>query len=183
MIQRASARWKRACTERPERDGKAQFLVQDVMRTSFPDQYFDAIVCNRLFHHFYEPAMRRAALTELRRISSGPVVVFYFDRFSLDALRLATLRFVFRRFRHDRIPISAKAFAMEAQSAGFRLDRVIWKRWGISPQAYAVFHPSTSAVSNSRDSVHARHGLSYQVSARPIELSSRITAVSRFILT
>src|SRR5262245_14538507 len=45
MIERARAAWNAACSERPERHGKAQFLVQDVMRTSFRDGYFDAVIC------------------------------------------------------------------------------------------------------------------------------------------
>jgi ubiquinone/menaquinone biosynthesis C-methylase UbiE len=149
MMERAQAAWKSACLERPDRRGKAQFLVQDVMHTSFPDGYFDAVVCNRLFHHFCEPVMRCAALAELRRISSGPVVVFYFDRFALDAVRLASLRFIFGKFRRDRIPISTKTFVAEARSVGLELDQVLWKRWGISPQAYAVFRPIRAKHSRS----------------------------------
>jgi ubiquinone/menaquinone biosynthesis C-methylase UbiE len=144
MVELAEAAWESACQEQPDRRGKARFVVQDIiiMETTFPDEYFDAVVCNRLFHHFYEPAMRLAALTELRRICSGPVVVFYFDRFALDSLRLATLRAVFGKFRRDRIPISSKVLAAEAEAAGLKLDRILWTRRGISPQAYAVFRPT-----------------------------------------
>jgi ubiquinone/menaquinone biosynthesis C-methylase UbiE len=141
MMIRARAAWDVACSERPERRGKVQFLVQDVMQTSFPDGYFDAVICNRLFHHFCEPEMRCAALAELRRISSGPVIIFYFDRFALDSIRLASMRVLFGKFRRDRIPIATRTFAAEARSVGLELDKVLWKRWGISPQAYAVFRP------------------------------------------
>jgi SAM-dependent methyltransferase len=141
MIQAAEQAWDLACQECPERRGRAEFLVQDIMHTTFPSGYFDAVVCNRLFHHFFEPAMRRAALAELRRICSGPIIVFYFDRFALDTLRLTSLRAIFGKFERDRFPIPTKRFAAEAASVGLELEEVIWKRWGISPQAYAVFRP------------------------------------------
>jgi SAM-dependent methyltransferase len=141
MIEHAQSAWATACSDKPQRRGRAEFAVQDIMQTTFPDGHFDAIVCNRLFHHFCEPAMRRAALAELRRISSGPVVVFYFDSFALDAIRLASLRLIFGKFQRDRIPISAKKFASEGASVGLQLENVIWTRRGISPQAYAVFRP------------------------------------------
>lgn len=157
MIERAQLAWQSACTERPERCGKAQFAIQDIMQTSFPDGYFDAVVCNRLFHHFNEPAMRCAALAELRRITAGPVVVFYFDRFAIDTIRMASLRALFGKYRRDRIPISSRKFAAEAASVGLELDRVLWTRRGISPQAYAVFQP-TSALQRAAISSRATSG-------------------------
>jgi SAM-dependent methyltransferase len=163
MLDRARAAWAIASHERPEWRGKARFLVQDIMQTSFPDGHFDAVVCNRLFHHFYEPAMRCAALAELRRICSGPVVVFYFDRFALDAIRLASLRAIFGKFRRDRIPISTKTFAAEAASVGLQMEKVIWTRWGISPQAFAIFRPIHSGR-------HASRRLSVNPTARIVSL-------------
>ena len=68
MIKHAEEAREAACRERPERRGKVVFVIQDIMHTTFPDRYFDAAVCNRLFHHFCEPAMRCAALAELGRI-------------------------------------------------------------------------------------------------------------------
>jgi SAM-dependent methyltransferase len=142
MIKHSKHAWEMACREQPERRDKAEFVAQDIMRTTFAAGSFDAVVCNRLFHHYREPALRRAALAELRRISSGPLVVFYFDRFALDTIRLAGLRAIFGKFVNDRFPIPGKRFAAEAATVGLRLEKVIWKRWGISPQAYAVFRLS-----------------------------------------
>jgi ubiquinone/menaquinone biosynthesis C-methylase UbiE len=139
MIREAELAWELACRQSPERSGRVQFMVQDVMRTTFPSKSFDAVVCNRLFHHLNEARMRQAALSELARICSGQIVVFYFDRFALDTLRLSTMRALFGRFRRDRIPIATKSFAAEAASVGLSMERVVWTRWGISPQAYAVF--------------------------------------------
>ena len=139
MVELARAAWHDACAGKPDRQGMARYEVQDIMGTTFVDRQFDAVICNRLFHHFIEPEVRRAALTELRRICSGPIVVSFFNSFSIEAVRLAFLRVAFHRFRRDRIPISARQFDADAQSAGLILDRIKFTRWGISPQCYAVF--------------------------------------------
>ena len=61
------------------------FEVRDVMQTGYADNQFDAVVCNRLFHHFTESSTRLRALKELRRISRGPVIISFFNSFALDA--------------------------------------------------------------------------------------------------
>ena len=142
MLDRAKQAWDVECEDNPHRCGHARFIVKDIMHTEFPDDYFDAVVCNRLFHHFCEADTRRAALSELSRISRGPVIVFFFNRLALDTIRLAALRLVFGRFRRGRIPISVSRFAAEGASAGLRLEKVLFTRRGISPQCYGVFRRS-----------------------------------------
>ena len=61
------------------------FETQDVMKTTYADQYFDATICNRLFHHFTESPTRIAALKELRRITRGPIVLSFFNADTIDA--------------------------------------------------------------------------------------------------
>ncbi|MBI3461911.1 MAG: class I SAM-dependent methyltransferase [Planctomycetes bacterium] len=139
MIGLAQQGWRTHCRNSTELEGRAQFDVQDIMGTSYENQQFDAVICNRLFHHFIEPSVRRAALSELRRISAGPVIVSFFNSFSLESIRLGILRAVFHKFARDRIPISVSRFAADGQAAGLRLQKVIATRWGISPQCYAVF--------------------------------------------
>ena len=141
MIELAQQGWRTHCRNSPGLAGKAQFEVQDIMGTSFEDQQFDAVISNRLFHHFIEPAVRQAALKELRRISAGPVIVSFFNSFSLESIRLGILRRFFHKFPRDRIPITVSRFAAEGQAAGLELEKVIATRWGISPQCYAVFRP------------------------------------------
>jgi SAM-dependent methyltransferase len=147
MVALAHAAWHDACTGKLEREAMARYEVQDIMGTTFVAGQFDAVICNRLFHHFIEPEVRRAALTELRRICSGPIVVSFFNSCSIEAVRLAFLRLAFHRFRRDRIPISVGQFAADAQAAGLIFDRIEFTRWGISPQCYAVFRaaPAPSA--------------------------------------
>jgi SAM-dependent methyltransferase len=142
MLDRATQAWDLASADRCERRDHARFVRQDIMHTDFPDGHFDAVVCNRLFHHFCESETRRAALAELGRISRGPVIVFFFNRLALDTIRLAALRLVFGRFRRGRIPISVRRFAAEGVAAGLRLEKVLFTRRGISPQCYGVFRRS-----------------------------------------
>ena len=110
----------------------------DVMRTGYPDGHFDAIICNRLFHHFNESVIRVQALRELRRISRGPVIISFFNSFALNAAYHRVKNILRRRVLHDRIPIAFKTFHAEIQSAGFSVQKKIAVHWGISPHWYVV---------------------------------------------
>src|SRR5262245_53930262 len=52
MIATAWSIWHDANRTSLEREAMASFEVQDVLATSYKDRQFDAVVCNRLFHHF-----------------------------------------------------------------------------------------------------------------------------------
>jgi len=133
MVEHAARNWNEAGTGAP-----ITFEVRDVMDTGYEDDQFEAVMCNRLFHHLIEPESRRIALAELARICSGPIVVSFFNSFAFDALR--------RRFRHavrgtkpiDRIPIPLKTFEADARHAGLEVVKRLPCRWGISPQWYLV---------------------------------------------
>lgn len=114
------------------------FEHRDIMQTGYPDGHFDAVICNRLFHHFTEHATRLRALRELRRISRGPVIISFFNSFALNAAYHRVKNILRRRVLHDRIPIPFKTFHAEIQSAGFRVQKKIAIRWGISPHWYVV---------------------------------------------
>jgi SAM-dependent methyltransferase len=115
-----------------------RFLVRDVMRPEFEPHEFDAVVCNRLFHHFSEPETRRRALAALAGICSGLVVVSFFNSFALDALKFR-LRWWWRGAQPvDRIPIPLKTMVRDCDAAGLALERTIATRWGISPLWYLV---------------------------------------------
>lgn len=144
MVSHARRLWEEACAEDAERRSRARFLVEDVMRTSFEDWEFDAVVSNRLFHHFDEQATRIAALRELRRICRGPLVVSFFNSFALDALRFRIRNFLTRSRPTDRVPIPLRRLRAEAESAGLRIDGSYATRWGISPQWYLRFHSEGS---------------------------------------
>lgn len=153
MIERAERTWLQATAANTSLSGRASFEIEDIFDTSFGDGEFDAVICNRLFHHFTEPQTRRAALAELRRISRGPVIVFFFHSFALDSIRLRVLRTVFGKWKRDRMPISRGQFAADGLAAGLALERVVSTRWGISPQCYGVLKPHTWGGSNDSETV------------------------------
>ena len=117
---------------------RVDFEVRDVMQTGYADNQFDAILCNRLFHHFTESGTRLRALKELRRISRGPVIISFFNSFALDAAYRRISDIMRGRTPKDRIPIPYRVFQGELQAAGFRVQKTIAVRWGVSPHWYVV---------------------------------------------
>ena len=114
------------------------FGVEDVLHTSFSDNSFDAVICNRLFHHFTESDTRVQAFTELKRISRGQVIVSFFCSRSVSS-RIFLFRNHLRRRPHtDRLPIPLATIAAEARQAGLRVQRtmaakpVFGKQWYLS---------------------------------------------------
>jgi SAM-dependent methyltransferase len=117
---------------------QGQFLVASVFATGFKDDTFDAVVCNRLFHHFREPEVRRSALRELSRICTGAIVVSFFCNLALDALVFHLKNLVRRHKPTDRIPIGYSVFARDVDSSGLRIQKSFATRPGISRQWYSV---------------------------------------------
>jgi len=138
MVDQARLAWLSTAGNDPKRLDRAKFEVQDVMKTTFPDRHFDAVICNRLLHHFVEPATRVRALTELARISKGPVIVSFFNSFALDAVKFKLKYALSRRTPNDRVPLPLTAFTTAARAAGLHLDHAYPFRWGISPQWYVL---------------------------------------------
>lgn len=136
MIEAARA-WYARCVPGASRSSEATtFERQDIMNTSYPDDYFDVVICNRLLHHYPESETRRSVLVELRRICRGRLIVSYYDSFALSALKFH-LRNRIRGIRPvDRIPISARAFCQDYESVGLRCTRRFPVRFGLSPQTY-----------------------------------------------
>jgi ubiquinone/menaquinone biosynthesis C-methylase UbiE len=134
MIKLAQSRALKEKIDLPEE----AFIVADILKTNFQDKAFDAVVSNRLFHHFPEPEVRRCALKELGRIARGRIIVSFFSTRSVDAIIFRMRRLLKHNPAMDRIPISPKVFELDVQTAGFRVSRFIAKRPGISMQCYAV---------------------------------------------
>jgi SAM-dependent methyltransferase len=117
------------------------FSRQDVMSTTFPDASFDAVVSNRLFHHFTEADTRRRALRELARVARGPVVVSFFCTVALSALKFR-LGNALRGIRPtDRVPIPLRTFREDLEASGLSVIEVLPVRYGISPQTYVKAMP------------------------------------------
>lgn len=144
MVARAQGSVQRIAKSQSNNNPQVSFDVRDVMHTEFRDGEFDAVVCNRLFHHFTEPASRQAALKELRRITRGPIVVSFFNSFAVDSLRFKLRWFLKGQKPIDRIPISLSTFTADGQAAGLTVERTVATRWGLSPMWYVVFRRKDS---------------------------------------
>jgi SAM-dependent methyltransferase len=112
------------------------FVRQDVMATGFDDDSFDAVICNRLLHHYPSPDLRRRALAELRRISRGVVLVSYFSNRALSAIRFHVGKALQGRTPTDRVPIWFSALESDLDQAGLVVVSKYPVRYGLSPQTY-----------------------------------------------
>jgi SAM-dependent methyltransferase len=136
-------------------DEKDKLCVANLFRTGFETNQFDAVICHRIFQYFSQPRDRLLALTELRRISSGPLIVSFLCNWSIDALWhdiLRSLRLVKKRKCR---PISPFTFAKEIRSAGFRIKCWIAMRPFLSKRWYAVLEPARISCNGLLSSISA----------------------------
>jgi SAM-dependent methyltransferase len=118
------------------------FVPAALPQTGFPDRHFDAVICTGYFDRLDTSDLRIEALSELRRISRGPVVVSFCNAFSLDALQLGIAR---RRSSGSgrRIPIPVWAFLNDLRRAGLNpVDRHA-VLWGISSLWHIISVPTS----------------------------------------
>ncbi len=122
-------------------DGIALY-ERDIFDSGFEDNQFDAVICNRLFHHFIKSEDRRKAIAELRRISKGPVVLSFFNIFSLSmSYRILRKRLKGKRLT-DRVPVRLAALKAEIESCGMKVSYDTAKHWGVSAMWYIVMERS-----------------------------------------
>ena len=139
MVELARGNWQKIQARDSRFDSKkVTFEVRDVMDTGYADGQFDAVICNRLFHHFNEPETRIQALQELQRICKGPVIISIFDSFALDSLKRRLSYAVRGKERTDRIPIPMGQFIGEIQQAGLEVVDTLSILRGFSPMRYVV---------------------------------------------
>ena len=112
------------------------FVQGDVMHMDFADGEFDAVICNRLLHHYPTSGLRQKALRECARVSSGVVIISYFDNFALSALRFHLKNRLLSRTPSDRIPIWRRILYQDLDAVGLRCTAVYPVRYGLSPQTY-----------------------------------------------
>jgi ubiquinone/menaquinone biosynthesis C-methylase UbiE len=113
-----------------------RFVRQDVMQTDFPDGAFDAVIFNRLLHHYPTPELRRRALRELSRVTKGVLVASYFSNFALSALKFHASNRLKGKTPTDRIPIFFGALKKDLDDVGLRCTGTFAVRYGLSPQTY-----------------------------------------------
>lgn len=121
----------------------SKFHICNVLQTNFKENSFDAVICNRLFHHFSDADIRQQALKELRRICKGPIIVSFFCNIAYDALTFTIKNIVRRKTPNDRIPISPKTFNKDIQKAGLVAKKWLPMRPLISKQWYVVLERSS----------------------------------------
>jgi ubiquinone/menaquinone biosynthesis C-methylase UbiE len=112
------------------------FLVEDVLATSFADDTFDAVICNRLFHHFFEPEIRVRALRELARISRGPIVISFFCSESISSTAFLLKNQLRRTPATDRVPIPFRAISADIAEAGLKVEQRIATKPLLGKQCY-----------------------------------------------
>jgi 2-polyprenyl-3-methyl-5-hydroxy-6-metoxy-1,4-benzoquinol methylase len=144
MVELARSNWQNYQTHNSQFDSKnVTFDVRDVMDTKYADGQFDAVICNRLFHHFNESQTRIQALEELQRICNGPLIISFFDSFALDALKRSLSYAVRGKVQTDRIPIPMRRFTDEIQQAGLEIVDTLSILRGFSPMRYVVLQSAS----------------------------------------
>lgn len=125
-----------SATDRASGGCTVGYLRSDVMAAAFADDTFDAVICNRLLHHYPTPETRRRALAEMARISRDRVIVSYFSNASLSAARFHLGRWLRGKRRAGRVPIWPAVLRREASAAGLRWVTSHAVRYGVSAQTY-----------------------------------------------
>lgn len=104
----------------PSSPSGTQRVEGSVFALPFPAGSFDVVVVCRLLHHLRSAADRRAALREAARVSSGAVIVSYWDATSWQAFRRRASERFGRPPRDARIAVPRGAFEADLAAAGLR---------------------------------------------------------------
>jgi len=120
---------------------EVQFKMVDILNTGFRDNEFDGVICYRLFHHFNDTDIRKKAMAELQRISHGPVIISFFNSFSISASMRRLKYFIKGMPVKDRVSLKMGTFLSELKSQGMRPVDKIPVRWGVSPMWDVVSIP------------------------------------------
>ncbi len=120
-----------------------RFRCEDVMQTDFRDGEFDAVVCNRLLHHYPASGLRRRALAELKRVSRDRVIVSYFSNLALSAAKFHLRAWLSGTTPSDRVPIWFSELAADLRAVGLACVGTFPVRPGLSPQTYLLLRIET----------------------------------------
>ncbi len=122
----------------PEKASRLTIDHQDILNTDYEDNSFDAVICNRLLHHYPEPDVRQKVLSELSRITKDRIIVSFFSNFSISALKFHLGKKLRGITPCDRIPIWFSTFKKDIEVSGLRIDGCYPVNYGFSPQTYLV---------------------------------------------
>jgi 2-polyprenyl-3-methyl-5-hydroxy-6-metoxy-1,4-benzoquinol methylase len=145
MVSEAEKAWRQLNGNDAVRRAKVTFEVRDVMATGYASDTFEVVICNRLLHHFTEPATRSRALAELARISKRYVIASFFNAGALDARRKKLGQIITGKVATKRVPIKVTEFAVDAAIAGLRIVGEFPTFGMISPQHYVLLERADRA--------------------------------------
>lgn len=100
----------------------------------FRDGAFAGVLCMRLLHHIADQTERRWILSELRRVSSGPLIVSFFHSYSVQHARRVLARLLGKR-HSGRCAVRYAVFRRDLEAAGYEivvarpLARFISEQW------------------------------------------------------
>ncbi|MDO8682974.1 MAG: class I SAM-dependent methyltransferase [Armatimonadota bacterium] len=109
---------KKALAEHPSMEA---FYLADAESLPFKEGEFDAVTSIRFSNHV-PPEIRLRVLSEMRRVSNGPIIISYCNPNSLSAMK-RRLKALFRRPHAPWNPASRRTVAREASQAGLRITR------------------------------------------------------------
>ena len=120
-----------------EPEPEADLRVEDIMQMSYPDNAFDAVIVNRLFHHYRQAKTRRSAFRELNRVCSGPIIVFFLNTWTVRGLQFHLKHSLDEEL--GRLPISIRTFRSDGEAAGLEMTRTYATRGRFNKEWYATF--------------------------------------------
>lgn len=100
----------------------------------FRDGAFAGVLCMRLLHHIADAAERRGILSELRRVSSGPLIVSFFHSWSVQHVRRVLARRLGKR-HSGRCAVRYAVFRSDLEASGYEivvarpLTRFVSEQW------------------------------------------------------
>jgi hypothetical protein len=130
MLQACSGRHRRVCAS--------------ALSLPLAGPAFAGGLCHRLLQHIATPHERVAILRELARVVHGPLVVSFFDAYSLQHAR-RLLRCALRRRPPRRHAVSREMFRRELAAAGWRLVAMQPLRRFVSEQTLVLCLPAMPA--------------------------------------
>ena len=125
--------------------GVHSVLQGDIEKLPFPDGTFQLVLSVRFLHHLPDEGTLERCLTELARVSSGHVLVTYFDTFALQNLRRWFKQRRRKRPGH-RLSRSWSTFSEIARRAGLEPVKRRCSAPGFSEQWFVLFRKASTGA-------------------------------------
>jgi ubiquinone/menaquinone biosynthesis C-methylase UbiE len=145
---------------------RAEFRLMQAASTGLPEGSVDAVMCNRLFHHFAEPAVRIAVLREFARVSRGLVIVSFSNAFAADVLWQKFSRRIRGRALRHYFPVSMRQFQREFAEAGLEIVTTRAVLWGLSRMWYVVGRNAATTPGREQVRDTALHPFAFRTTRR-----------------